>query len=271
MRALAFCFVLLLPSVVAPSVALGDPPRAAVKPAIAVKKPAGPVAASRGWHSVAPGAAAPKDASGRMQLVLQGLNHPDRAILTAHSDKGGFSAEDLDKAAHILRDPRLGNEHPVDPRTLDLVYRVAAHFNTPEVRIISGYRTPRPGSHSNHGNGRAIDCVFAGTSDEDVAKFAREEGYSGVGTYPVSGFVHLDVRDRSYFWVDNSGPGKKNRTRGILGDLAAKSDARAAARGDHPPSPFGISTDVDGALAAVTHPNSQGNAPEEDDEDEAGQ
>jgi hypothetical protein len=87
----------------------------------------------------------------------------------------------------------------------------------------------------------------------------------------VSGFVHLDVRDRSYFWVDSSGPGKRNRTRGILGDLAAKSDARAAARGDHPPSPFGVSTDVDGALKAATHPNASGNAPEEDDEDEAGQ
>jgi uncharacterized protein YcbK (DUF882 family) len=268
MRALAFCFVMMIPSV-----ALGDPPKPVAKTAAApVKKPApGPVAASRGWHSAPPGAAAPKDASGRMQLVLQGLNHPDKAILTASSDRGGFSAQDLDKAAHILRDPRTGNEHPVDPRTLDLVYRVALHFNTPEVRIISGYRTPRPGSHSNHGNGRAIDCVFAGTSDEEVAKFAREEGYSGVGTYPVSGFVHLDVRDRSYFWVDSSGPGKRNRTRGILGDLAAKSDARAAARGDHPPSPFGVSTDVDGALKAATHPTSNGNAPEEDDEDEAGQ
>ncbi|MFO0739222.1 MAG: DUF882 domain-containing protein [Labilithrix sp.] len=255
------------------SVAFGDPPKPASKGTTAmVKKPApppSPVAASRGWHQAPPGATAPKDSSGRVQLVLQGLNHTDRAVLTAHSEKGGFSAEDLDKAAHILRDTRTGNEHPVDPRTLDLLYRVAAHFNTPEVRIISGYRTPRPGSHSNHGNGRAIDCVFAGTSDEEVAKFAREEGFSGVGTYPVSGFVHLDVRDRSYFWVDYSGPGKKNRTRGILGDLAAKSDARAAARGEHGCSPFGISTDVDGALAAATHPNAPGSAPEEDDEDES--
>jgi hypothetical protein len=32
-----------------------------------------------------------------------------------------------------------------------------------------------------------------------------------------------------------------------------------------------VSTDVDGALKAATHPHSQGNAPEEDDEDEAGQ
>lgn len=250
------------------AVAHADAPKPAPKPAPAKKAPPGPVAASRGWHQVAPGAKAPVDATGRMQLVLQALNTTDRTTLTAHGDHGGFSAEDLDRAAHVLRDPRTGNEHPVDPRTLDLVYRVAAHFNTPEVRIISGYRTPRPGTRSNHGNGRAIDCVFAGTSDEEVAKFAREEGFSGVGTYPVSGFVHLDSRDRSYFWVDASGPGRKNRTRGILGDLAAKSDARAVARGDHAPSPFGISTDVDSALAAVAHASGTANAPEEDDEDE---
>lgn len=264
--------------VLIPGLALGEPskpaPKAAPKSATAMVKkkkpgaPPGPVAASRRWHQVASGATPPRDANGRLQLVLQGLNHPDKAVLTAHTDRGGFSAEDLDRAAHILRDPRTGNEHPVDPRTLDLVYRVAAHFNTPEVRIISGYRTPRPGSRSNHGNGRAIDCVFAGTSDEEVAKFAREEGFAGVGTYPVSGFVHLDVRDRSYFWVDSSGPGKRNRTRGILGDLAAKSDARAAARGEQRPSPFLVSTDVDGALAATTHPTPQDSEPEEDDEDE---
>jgi hypothetical protein len=30
----------------------------------------------------------------------------------------------------------------------------------------------------------------------------------GVGYYPDSTFVHLDVRDRSTIWVDHSGPGQ---------------------------------------------------------------
>jgi uncharacterized protein YcbK (DUF882 family) len=247
------------------SVAAKPAPPPPKKPA-----PAGPVTASRGWHQATPGKTCPVDPSGRPQLVLQALNMPDHATLTAHGEHGGFSAEDLDKAAHVLRDPRTGNEHPVDPHTLDLVYRVAAHFNVQEVRIISGYRTPRPGTHSNHGNGRAIDCVFAGVSDEEVAKYARDEGFTGVGTYPVSGFVHLDVREHSYFWVDSSGPGKRNRTRGILGDVAAKSDARAVARGDHSPNPFGIGNDVDGALAASLH-NAPVQTPDDDDEDDEAQ
>lgn len=222
-------------------------------PATAKRAAAKPrtVAASRAWHTPTPGKTAPVDDAGRPMLTLQALNMPERVTLAASGDHGGFSAEDLDRAAHLLRDPRSGDEHPIDPRLLDLVYRVAVRFSAHEVRIISGYRTPRHGRHSNHAKGRAIDLVVPGAGDEDVARFAREQGFVGVGVYPTSGFVHLDVRDRSYFWVDSSGPGKRNRTRGILADLAAKSDARAVARGEHGVGPFAIATDVDDALAAA--------------------
>lgn len=225
--------------------------------------------ASRAWHTPTPGKTAPLDGSGRPMLTLQALNMPDHVTIAASTDHGGFSAEDLDRAAHVLRDPRTGDEHPIDRRLLDVVYRVATHFGAPEVRIISGYRTPRNGTPSNHGKGRAIDLVIPGTKDEDVAKFAREQGFAGVGVYPTSGFIHLDVRERSYFWVDYSGPGKRNRTRGILGDLAAKSDARALARGEHGLGPFAISDDVDAALAQTRTMDSPSHLlPTEDDDNE---
>ncbi|NVL67973.1 DUF882 domain-containing protein, partial [Escherichia coli] len=98
------------------------------------------------------GKTAPVDERGRPMLVLQGLNIPDRIELTPRSDRGGFSAEDLDRAAHVMRD-HSGNEHPVDPRLLDMVYRLQSHFHAHEIRIISGYRTPRGGATSNHGKG----------------------------------------------------------------------------------------------------------------------
>jgi hypothetical protein len=66
----------------------------------------------------------------------------------------------------------------------------------------------------------------------------------------VSGFVHVDVRDRSYFWSDVSGPGRRNRERGILGDVARSSDRDAAARGELPVSTCALSLDVDAALRA---------------------
>jgi hypothetical protein len=93
-----------------------------------------------------------------------------------------------------------------------------------------------------------MDIVVPGTPDDEVAKFARELGFVGVGIYPTSGFVHVDVRDRSYFWVDASAPGHRNRERGILRDLAIKSDESAAERGEVRLAPFAMGTDVDAAL-----------------------
>jgi len=125
---------------------------------------------------------------------------------------------------------------------------------------------PKPGSRSNHGKGRAVDMVVPGVPDEEVARYARETGFVGVGVYPTSQFVHVDVRPRSYFWVDFSGPHMKNRERGILGDLAARSDAAALARGQLPIEPYGVATDVDAALRA--RGVVQGAAQPDDDEDE---
>jgi uncharacterized protein YcbK (DUF882 family) len=244
---------LAIAAMIAPGRALGegktDGKTASRAPAPAAKR-ANAVPASRGWHTVPAGKTAPVDASGRPLLVLQGLNIPDRVTLTPRGDRGGFSAEDLDHAARVMRD-HGGNEHPVDPHLLDVIYRLQVHFKAPEIRIISGYRTPnRTGATSNHGKGRAMDLVVPGASDEDVAKLAREQGFAGVGIYPVSGFVHVDVRERSYFWVDTSGPGKRSRIRGILADLAQKSDSQAAARGERSVGPFNVGTDVNAVLGA---------------------
>lgn len=200
------------------------------------------------WHAAAPDAAAPVDENGREKLVLVSLNTNDRVELSPLTDEGGFAAKDLDRAAVVLREPSSGNLHPIEPRLLDLVYRIQTQFSAPEIRIISGYRTPHGRNGSNHGHGRAIDIIVPGAKDADVAKFARDLGFCGVGIYPTSGFVHVDVRDRSYFWVDASAPGRRNRERSILRDVAAKSDAAATARGEHGLAPFSIGTDVDQAL-----------------------
>ena len=234
-------------------------------PAAAPRRATPPVSAARAWHAAPPGKTAPVDASGRPALVLQGLNIPDRAELTPRGERGGFSAEDLDRAAHVLRD-HSGNEHPIDPHLLDVIYRLQVHFKAPEIRIISGYRTPRGGATSNHGKGRAMDLVVPGASDEDVAKLAREQGFAGVGIYPVSGFVHVDVRERSYFWVDTSGPGKRSRIRGMLADLAQKSDNQAVARGERSVGPFLVGTDVNAVVGAATA-NAPGVPVEEDEGD----
>jgi uncharacterized protein YcbK (DUF882 family) len=209
--------------------------------------------------------AVPRDAQGRPMLALHTVNRGESLSLAPSRDGTGFDSIDLDRAAHLLR-AASGDEHPVDPRTLALVYRIQTHFDAPEIRVVSGYRVPRPRSRSNHGKGRAIDLIVPGVADEDVAKFAREMGFVGVGVYPRSQFVHVDIRPRSYFWVDASGPHMKNRERGILGDLAARSDAEALARGQAPIEPYAVQTDVDAALRTLGVSASA--APSDDDDDD---
>jgi uncharacterized protein YcbK (DUF882 family) len=264
--ALARMGLVLLVTGTAALPALAEPAKAA--PPRTAKRATGQVAASRAWHTAPPGKTAPVDERGRPMLVLQGLNIPDRVELTPRGDRGGFSAEDLDRAAHAMRDAS-GNEHPVDPRLLDMVYRLQAHFKAPEIRIISGYRAPRTTARapSNHGKGRAMDLVVPGASDNDVAKFAREEGFAGVGIYPVGGFVHVDVRERSYFWVDTSGPGKRSRIRGVLADLAARSDAQAISRGERSVGPFHVGSDVDAEIGSAAIASQTAAPVEEDDGD----
>ena len=199
------------------------------------------------WHEKSP--AAPVDAASRPKLVLSSINGMGRIELTPLTDKGGFSPVDLDRASHLLRSSD-GGEHPVDPRLLDTAYALQRHFGAGEVRFLSGYRKPAKRLGSNHGYGRAIDLVVPGATDQDVATFAREIGFVGVGIYPTSGFVHLDVRDRSFFWVDKSGPGKPNKTLGILQGDAAAADVAARKAGHSGTASPAIGRDVNAALAA---------------------
>jgi uncharacterized protein YcbK (DUF882 family) len=207
-----------------------------------------------------------RDGAGRPMLSLANVNHGESLDVAAVGDDGGFTAGDLDRVAHLLRSAG-GEEHPIDPRTLGLVYRIQTHFDVPEIRIVSGYRAPRAGSRSNHGKGRAVDLIVPGVADEDVARYARDFGFVGVGVYPVSQFVHVDIRPHSYFWVDVSGPHTRNRERSILGDLAARNDGAALARGQRPVEPFGVSTDVDAALRARTAATASATADEDEDDD----
>lgn len=254
------CFVLISAAHAAPQQAPKPPPPPAIagkgasanakaKPPVLAKAWAPPsyVAMVKKWHEPTP--KPPVDAAGRPKLVLSSINGMGRVELTALTDNGGFSPLDLDRASHLLRSSD-GAQHPIHPRLLDVAYALQRHFGAGEVKFLSGYRTPKR-LGSNHGYGRAIDLVIPGATDEEVAAFVRARGFTGVGIYPTSGFVHVDVRDRSFFWVDRSGPGKPNKTVGMMHGEAAASDA-AALKSGHVGIPAAtIGRDVEGALAKL--------------------
>jgi len=265
-RAARWC---ALACALASTAALAAPPRARTVAKAARGNGARYAQSVKRWHEATPGKSPSLDGAGRPMLVLHAINTQERIELAAASDRGGFAASDLDRAARLLREPSSGNEHPIEPRLLDVVYRIQTHFGAQEVRFISAYRTPR-GRGSNHGHGRAMDLIVPGATDDAVARFARELGYCGVGIYPTSGFVHVDVRARSYFWVDSSGPGRRNRERGILGDLAKRSDGEATARGEVSLPPIALARDVDTLWrgAGAPAPSAGTPADQSDDDDD---
>ena len=188
-----------------------------------------------GWHEAVVPAVEPAtivDVSGRVPLEIIPVNGGDKVVLTPLRDDGGFRDEDLERAARAFCPREMKRAHAISPHLLDLVYRAMRHFEAPLVRLVSGYRKDRAGSR--HTQGRAIDMVLPGVSNEQLAEYVRQFGFVGVGIYPKSGFVHLDVREHSYFWMDLSLPDERSRPQPMLGDLATAMDEAARARGEAP-------------------------------------
>lgn len=184
-----------------------------------------------GWHAPVETVPVP-DVTGRIPLVLSRVNGGEPVTLVPSRDDGGFSDEDLQRASRAFCPPEAKRVHAIAPRLLDLVYRTMLHFQAPLVHVVSGYRPDRAGSR--HTQGRAIDMVIPGVTNEQLAEHVRTLGFVGVGIYPKSGFVHLDVRDRSFFWVDMSLPGERSRMSAHLGTQAQENDVAARARGEAP-------------------------------------
>ena len=112
----------------------------------------------------------------------------------------------------LMFDHRTKKQHKIHPRLISLIARVAQHFEFRTIIIYSGFRAyskDQPTKESKHNVGRAIDFAVEGVSNWKVMKYCRTFSNVGVGYYPKSYFVHLDVREKDAFWIDYSGPGQK--------------------------------------------------------------
>ncbi len=129
--------------------------------------------------------------------------------------------------------PDETDAHPLALRLEQLVVKAAYHFQRTRVLVVSGFR-PNAG---RHGTGEALDFKLDGVSASRLAAYLRGLPRVGVGVYthPRTQFVHLDVRDPSYHWIDASPPGVKWHE-GMLRDPSAeKRDASWTAEMDLPP------------------------------------
>lgn len=137
--------------------------------------------------------------------------HTGERLKAMYWVQGEYMPEPLADISLILRDYRANEVKTIDVRLLDLLHAIRTKLETRQpFHIISGYRSPATNSllhrrsngvalHSLHMEGKAVDVRLP---DRDLSllrqvSVALQGG--GVGYYPRSDFVHLDV-GRARLW-----------------------------------------------------------------------
>jgi LysM repeat protein len=106
-----------------------------------------------------------------------------------------------------------GKRPRVDPRLIALLADVSEHFGGKPLRIVSGWRDHSYFEDSRHKHSQAVDFSIPGVANTVLRDYVRRFRNCGVGYYPNSSFVHLDVRESAAYWVDYAGPGEPPRSK----------------------------------------------------------
>lgn len=148
-------------------------------------------------------------------LRLHTINTGDHYDIQVYDANGRMRVEAIGEVSIALRDARSGRSRTIHPRTIAMLYMVGQYYDVP-LQVVSGYRVRGVNATegSRHGSGEACDFRIPDVGVRTLARWLDNTFADvGVGYYPRSGFVHLDRRDRSFYWIDNSGPGQRSRTR----------------------------------------------------------
>ncbi len=148
--------------------------------------------------------------------ALRGATMPERALAfynthtgeslqTVYWAEGNYIPQALTDINLVLRDHRNNAIKEMSPELLDFLYDInnAVDARQP-FHIISGYRSPATNAmlaarsdgvakHSMHMDGKAIDIRVPGRDLSQIRRVALMQQSGGVGYYPGSDFVHVDV------------------------------------------------------------------------------
>lgn len=114
----------------------------------------------------------------------------------------------MDKLNHFLRDHRTEDSSHYDPKEFDLLHNLLTKLGKSNdvIDVVCGYRTPWSNNflrtrskhtgvakESQHMEAKAIDIRIPGIATKKLRDTALSLQAGGVGYYPVSQFVHVDV------------------------------------------------------------------------------
>jgi len=175
--------------------------------------------------------------------------------------KGRVTQKQLHGWNRFLRCHHTGRVHSMSTRLAQLIYDVDKHFGFKRILVVAGYRAPRVAREkgnpkSPHKKGVACDFRIEGVPNTELRDYERTLPKVGVGYYPNSEFVHLDVdplrNKHSAFWIDYSRPGERAKySKNPESDLEAE-------KSPTPPSDI----DDDNDLAPLPHLTGGGAEPQ---------
>lgn len=138
------------------------------------------------------------------EIAFHNLHTDEKLRLTFWKD-GAFDRSALARIDRILRDHRTGEVHPIAANLIDLLHDLSLRLRTDKpFEIISGYRSPKTNAmlakasggvakRSLHMDGLATDIRVTGISLRRIQTEALFLSRGGVGFYPQSDFVHVDI------------------------------------------------------------------------------
>lgn len=144
------------------------------------------------------------DAVGARRLGFRHL-HTGETLDVAYWENGAYVPGALTEVNHVLRDWRTNETHVIAPQLLDLLTALQTRLGKSErFDVICGYRSPATNemlhersaevaTHSLHLVGQAIDIHLPGVELANLRDAALSLGLGGVGYYPESDFVHVDI------------------------------------------------------------------------------
>jgi uncharacterized protein YcbK (DUF882 family) len=148
--------------------------------------------------------------SGERKLSFHNL-HTGENLATTYWADGRYIPSAAAEIDFILRDFRTGDVQSIDLRLLDLLHDLRRRMESDEsFHVISGFRSPKTNNmltrqsngvakKSLHMRGMAADVRLPGRSLADLQQAALSLELGGVGYYPKSNFIHVDV-GRVRFW-----------------------------------------------------------------------
>lgn len=131
--------------------------------------------------------------------------HTDEKLEAVYWEKGEYVPDAVAALNKVLRDYRNDEVHPMDTRLYDMLGQIQARTGAKQpFQVISAYRSAstnkllaeRSGEvakRSLHMDGKAMDIYLEDVALQHVRAAALDIGRGGVGYYPTSKFVHVDV------------------------------------------------------------------------------